>query len=395
MTETITDGAPNAEDSAISAVGITRRYANNVTALRDVSLHAAQGEFLTLLGPSGCGKTTLLRIIGGFDKPSSGQVVLNGRDVTNVPAHRRSVNMVFQRPMLFPNLDVFGNVAFGLRIQRLSRSEIETRVTEALELVRLGDYAKRRSGELSGGQMQRVALARAIVMRPEVLLLDEPLSALDMRIRLEMEFELRRVHRELEATFIYVTHDQREALALSDRVAVLNDGRIEQVGRPEEIYDRPTSTFTARFVGDANLVPAEVIRRQNDRTRVRCGGSELEVDDTGAQNGPAWLVVKPGAVGVVKRGDETHAPGSLPGTVLDIAFRGTGSSYRIAVEGLEGIIRAELGASTPRLQIGDAVAVSWPTTATRLLTREEGSAIPDLESIETDYPILEASGDDQ
>jgi spermidine/putrescine transport system ATP-binding protein len=367
-----TDQHPTAADqdpAAISVDGVTHRFGNDVVALRNVSLDAAPGEFLTLLGPSGCGKTTLLRIIAGFEQPSSGRILLNGSDVTATPAHRRSVNMVFQRPMLFPNLDVFGNVAFGLRLQRIEQRELRARVLEALELVRLSGYESRRSGELSGGQMQRVALARAIIMRPQVLLLDEPLSALDLRIRLEMEYELRRLHRELGATFIYVTHDQREALALSDGIAVLNEGQVEQLGPPDEIYSRPSSTFTARFVGDANLIPIEVEGADGGRVRVRCADRDFELDTEFDAYGEAWLAVKPNAVRVTTSGD-TDGLWTLPGVLEDVAFRGTGFSYRISVPGLDEGIRAEVSGGTPVLSVGQPVRVSWPSTSIRLLTRQ-------------------------
>ena len=250
---------------------VAKRF-GGVTALEDVTLDIDDGEFVTLLGPSGCGKTTLLRIVAGFERPSAGVVLLGGEDVTKVPPHRRPVNMVFQRPTLFPHLDVAANVAFGPRIDGLSKAEIGQRVDEALTLVRLDGFQSRRSHELSGGQMQRVALARAIVNRPQVLLLDEPLSALDLKIRLEMEVELRRLHREIGGTFIYVTHDQREALALSDRVVVFNEGRIEQIGTPNEVYRRPASPFVARFVGDANVIPVDVEPADDGAAEVTVGG---------------------------------------------------------------------------------------------------------------------------
>jgi len=218
-------------ESQLELQDITHRY-GQVAALEDVSLTIADGEFVTLLGPSGCGKTTLLRIVAGFVRPSEGRLLLQGRDVTRMPPHRRPVNMVFQRAALFPHLDVFENVAFGLRVSGTTRSDVQARVTDVLRLVRLEGFERRRAHELSGGQLQRVALARALVNRPRVLLLDEPLSALDLRIRLEMEAELRRVHRETGATFVYVTHDQGEALALSDRIVVFDHGHLEQVGAP-------------------------------------------------------------------------------------------------------------------------------------------------------------------
>jgi ABC-type Fe3+/spermidine/putrescine transport system ATPase subunit len=336
--------------------GVTQRY-GPVTALDDVSLDIADGELLTLLGPSGCGKTTLLRVIAGFIRPGAGRVRLGGVDVTGTPPHRRPVNMVFQRPTLFPHLDVAGNVAFGLRIARVSRSEQAQRVAEALALVRLEGYGDRRAHELSGGQMQRVALARALVNRPQVLLLDEPLSALDLKIRLEMEVELRRVHRETGATFVYVTHDQREALALSDRIAVFDDGRLIQVGTPHDIYRRPATPFAARFVGDANVIAADALEGA-----VEVGGTPLPV--SGAAAGPVWLVLRPEVVGVV-----AGTEGPLVGTVADVAFRGTGFTYRVEVAGLADPVKAEVAGGTP-LAVGTAVSLRIDPASCLLLPRE-------------------------
>ena len=276
-----------------------------MTALDDVTLDIAPGELLTLLGPSGCGKTTLLRIIAGFERPERGPRAdrRRGRDLA-CPPTGGPPTWSSSGPTLFPHLDVFGNVAFGLSVARVGRAEQRERVGEALALVRLDGYERRRSHELSGGQMQRVALARALVNRPAVLLLDEPLSALDLKIRLEMEVELRRVHRETGATFVYVTHDQREAMALSDRLVVMNEGHVEQVGTPTEVYRCPASVFAAQFVGDANVLPVEVSSRASDSRaparRPRAGGLPAT-----RQTGPAWLVLRPEAVrvpGRVERG---------------------------------------------------------------------------------------------
>jgi ABC-type Fe3+/spermidine/putrescine transport system ATPase subunit len=345
---------------------ITHRY-GRVPALEDVSLAIEDGEFVTLLGPSGCGKTTLLRIIGGFVRPSEGRVLLQGRDVTRTPPYRRPVNMVFQRSTLFPHLDVFENVAFGLRIARVPRDNVQGRVLEALALVRLQGFERRRAHELSGGQLQRVALARALVNRPSVLLLDEPLSALDLRIRLEMEAELRRVHRETGATFVYVTHDQREALALSDRLVVLNDGRVEQIGTPDEIYRSPASPFAARFVGDANVIPVEVVDADGSDATVALGGLHLAARrPEGLGAGPAWLVVRPQVVRVASNGDT-----GLRGTVRDLSFRGTGFSYRIEVPGLADLVKAEVSAeAAPPVEVGSDVLVSWDPASCGLLRRE-------------------------
>ena len=362
------DVTPTVGEARVDVVDVTRRF-GDVQALDRVSLTIGQGEFLTLLGPSGCGKSTLLRIIGGFDRPTSGSVRLSGRDVTNQPAYKRSVNMVFQRPTLFPHLDVAGNVAFGPRIAGSGggRAQVRARVDEALAMVRLSGYQDRRSHELSGGQMQRVALARAIVNRPDVLLLDEPLSALDLTIRLEMEEELRRLHREVGGTFIYVTHDQREALALSDRVAVFDAGRVEQVGTPDDIYHRPATSFVARLVGDANVVAVDAESTDGPHACVRIGDRSIAVD--GDTRGPAWLVVKPENVrvrattdGVIRNGDH------LTGTVADVSFRGTGFSYRIAVAGLTELVKAEVTGERP-LPVGDEVTIGWTSSAASLLAR--------------------------
>jgi ABC-type Fe3+/spermidine/putrescine transport system ATPase subunit len=344
---------------------VTHRY-GGTAALRDVTLALRPGEFVTLLGPSGCGKTTLLRIVAGFVQPSSGRVWIGGRDVTGVPAHRRPVNTVFQRPTLFPHLDVAENVAFGLRLDRVRGEEIERRVAEALALVRLDGYQQRRSHELSGGQMQRVALARALVKRPSLLLLDEPLSALDLAIRLEMEAELRRLHREIGGTFVYVTHDQREALALSDRIVVFNRGRIEQLGTPDQIYRAPASVFAARFVGDANVAAVDVTRGNGGSATVAIGEHRFAVPGAPPE-GPAWLVLRPEVVRVVKR---TGVSTGLAGTVCDCAFRGAGFAYRVAVPGLPEPLKAEVAAGmAPPLAVGCEVALTWDGASCALLPR--------------------------
>jgi ABC-type Fe3+/spermidine/putrescine transport system ATPase subunit len=360
-------------DPRVRLEQVSRRF-GAVTALDEITLDIPPGELLTLLGPSGCGKTTLLRIVAGFERPTSGRVLIDGADMTSVPANRRPTNLVFQRPTLFPHLDVFGNVAFGLQVARVAKSEQRRQVAEALALVRLEGYERRRSHELSGGQMQRVALARALVNRPSVLLLDEPLSALDLKIRLEMEGELRRVHRETGATFVYVTHDQREAMALSDRIVVMNHGRVEQVGTPAEIYRRPSSVFAARFVGDANVLPVEVLDATAGQALLRVGDHERRVDAHDAARGPAWLVLRPEAVRVASEGG--GGPGAAAGVdpptgvVRDAAFRGTGYTYRIELPGLGAELKAETPPSAAH-EVGDRVAVEWDASACWLLPREE------------------------
>ena len=242
--------------AAVELRGVTRRF-GEVTAVDALDLEVRDGEFLALLGPSGCGKTTTLRLIAGFERPDEGEVRIAGRDVANLPPHRRPVNTVFQSYALFPHLSVLDNVAYGLRQRRVGRAERRARARELLELVQLRGVENRRPRELSGGQQQRVALARALVLEPKVLLLDEPLGALDLKVRRELQIELKRVQESVGITFVHVTHDQEEALALSDRVAVLNHGRIEQLGRPQEIYDTPATPFVAGFIGETNFIERE------------------------------------------------------------------------------------------------------------------------------------------
>lgn len=348
---------------------VTHRY-GRVTALEDVSLAIDDGEFVTLLGPSGCGKTTLLRIVAGFVRPTQGKVVIGGREMTKSPPHKRPVNLVFQRATLFPHLDVFENVAFGLRIAGVPRAEVKRRVDEVLTLVRLEGFGPRRPHELSGGQMQRVSLARALVNRPRILLLDEPLASLDLKIRLQMEAELRRVHRDTGATFVYVSHDQREALALSDRIVVLDQGRIEQVGTPDEIYRAPASPFTARFVGDANVIPVEVIRTDGGRAIVALSGLEVAVPcGPMTSRGAAWLIIRPEILRLASQ--TADAQPSVQGIVRDLAFRGSGFSYEIEVADLPEPIKAEMPAEfAAPFSVGGRVRVVWDADACRLLNRE-------------------------
>jgi len=247
---------------------VTKRF-GGFTAVQDVSLRVRAGEFITLLGPSGCGKTTLLRMISGFETPSAGSVLLDGKDVTNEPPYRRDVNQVFQSYALFPHLNVVENIAFGLKMRKTPRAELTERVRQVIELVSLGGFENRKPNELSGGQRQRVALARAIVCEPKVLLLDEPLSALDAKLRHQMQLELKRLQQRLGITFIFVTHDQEEALTMSDRIAVVNKGRIEQLGPVHEIYHQPRTTFVANFIGEANILPATVVSRGGGDVRIK------------------------------------------------------------------------------------------------------------------------------
>jgi spermidine/putrescine transport system ATP-binding protein len=271
--------------------GVTKRF-GDFMAVREMDLSIASGEFFTMLGPSGCGKTTTLRMVAGFEEPSEGRVLLDGEDVTDRPAFKRATNTVFQSYALFPHFSVEKNVAFGLERKKIDRAEIKRRVAEELERVGLAAEAKRRPAQLSGGQQQRVALARALVNRPAVLLLDEPLGALDLKLRKQLQVELKRIQREVGITFIYVTHDQEEALTMSDRIAVMNKGVIEQIADPETVYERPATTFVAGFIGVSNLMPGEVLATAGE-------GAEMRLD-----SGPTVRTASSGDAGV---GERVHA----------------------------------------------------------------------------------------
>ena len=245
----------------IDLKNITKTY-DDTDVLKDINLYIRDGEFLTLLGPSGCGKTTMLRLIAGFTLPDNGQILVDGKDISGVPPYRRQVNTVFQKYALFPHLNVFDNIAFGLKIQKLPKDEIESRVNEMMELVNLAGYGSRYIDQLSGGQQQRVAIARALVNRPRVLLLDEPLGALDLKLRKGMQIELKRMQQKLGITFIYVTHDQEEALTMSDTIVVMNEGVIQQIGTPADIYNEPKNVFVAKFIGESNIIPGTMLGLQ-------------------------------------------------------------------------------------------------------------------------------------
>ena len=266
--------------------------------LNDVSISVKQGEFLTLLGPSGCGKTTLLRMLAGFGSPDSGQILINGTDITDVPPHERPVNTVFQRYALFPHLDVYENIAFGLKLQKVPVNEIDTKVRKVLKMVSMTDYEDRDVESLSGGQQQRVAIARAIVNQPKVLLLDEPLAALDLKMRKDMQIELKEMHRKLGITFIYVTHDQEEALTLSDTIVVMNEGKIQQIGSPTDIYNEPQNSFVADFIGESNILNGKMVK---DRL-VEFVGHEFECVDEGfGEDVAVDVVVRPEDIYIMNR----------------------------------------------------------------------------------------------
>ncbi|OXL24270.1 spermidine/putrescine ABC transporter ATP-binding protein PotA [Psychrobacter sp. DAB_AL32B] len=290
-TQTI-PASPNADKVLLQLTGLKKTY-DQTEVLKDINLDIKHGEFITLLGPSGCGKTTLLRLIAGFEQPNAGAIYLDGLQMAGLPADKRPVNTVFQQYALFPHMTVAQNVAYGLKLKKVPKDEIQTRVREMLAMVQLEHLANRRPQDLSGGQQQRVAIARAVINRPKLLLLDEPLSALDHKLRLQMQSELKRLQRELGITFVFVTHDQEEALSMSDRIAVMKDGKFQQIGTPIEIYETPANLFTAKFIGETNLFKAEVkgvYPEQPDRDGLVTNGRiEVEVCEAQMQEGPTTL----------------------------------------------------------------------------------------------------------
>ena len=312
---------------------MTKSFGTN-TVVREISLDIAQGEFFTMLGPSGSGKTTLLRLIAGFERLDRGEIFLDGVEVTSLPPYQRDVNTVFQDYALFPHYTVAQNVGYGLRVRRVARAETSKRVAQALNMVQMGEFANRKPAQLSGGQRQRIALARALVNEPKVLLLDEPLGALDLKLRQEMQVELKRIQRQLGITFIYVTHDQEEALTMSDRLAVFHDGRIEQVGAPSEVYERPTTEFVAGFVGTSTLVTTHAGRG----------------------------IVRPEKI-EISRGTATNGPTTATGVVRDVAYLGMLTRYRVstASDTVMTVVRQNRSSdvAADSFAVGDEVTLRW------------------------------------
>jgi spermidine/putrescine ABC transporter ATP-binding subunit len=349
-------GRPFPDDEPDLSFRCVRKEFGDVVAVDDVSFDVDRAEFVTLLGPSGCGKTTILRLIGGFLEPTAGEILIRGRDVSRMPPYARDTLMVFQDYALFPHMTVQRNVGFGLRMQHVRHKEARPRVEEALRLVGLSDTAKRYPHQLSGGQQQRVALARALVLEPPLLLLDEPLGALDAQLRRSMQLELRDMQRRLQVTFIYVTHDQEEALTMSDRLAIMNEGRIEQVGTPREVYDRPANAFVARFLGECNLLPARVERVEGQSTVARVEGVG---DVVGVP--PEGEVLRPGEdVFVAVRPEWVKlGPGDGQGFRAEVEhtiFAGPNVRYDLRLGGHELIVRA---AATDGPAPGEEVDISW------------------------------------
>ncbi|MBB2771980.1 MULTISPECIES: ABC transporter ATP-binding protein [Mycolicibacterium] len=384
MNQTVDGVAPNKSGPVIEIDHVTKRFADYV-AVADADFSIASGEFFSMLGPSGCGKTTTLRMIAGFETPTSGAIRLEGTDVSRVPPHKRNVNTVFQHYALFPHMSVWDNVAYGPRSMKKDKAEVKRRVDELLEVVRLTDFAKRKPGQLSGGQQQRVALARALVNYPSALLLDEPLGALDLKLRHAMQFELKRIQREVGITFIYVTHDQEEALTMSDRIAVMNAGNVEQIGTPTDIYDRPATVFVANFIGQANLWSGRQTGRLNrDYVEIDVLGSKLKArpGDTAIEaGGHATLMVRPERLRVSIEppvGDVA----AVRATVRDMTFQGPVVRLSLVAPDDSPIV-AHVGTEQqlPLLRPGDEVYVCWSPDASLVLPAADIPTTEDLEEM--------------
>jgi putative spermidine/putrescine transport system ATP-binding protein len=345
------DGVP-----AVRLVGLTKSY-GEVIAVAGIDLEIGEGEFFSMLGPSGSGKTTTLRMIAGFELPTAGRVELHGQEVTDLAPFERNVNTVFQDYALFPHMTVGENVAYGLMIRKVPRPERDRRVAEALAMVRLAGYEKRKPGQLSGGQRQRVALARALINRPRVLLLDEPLGALDLKLREEMQIELKAIQREVGITFIYVTHDQEEALTMSDRIAVFNHGRIEQVGSPASVYERPATAFVAGFVGTSNLISGEVA--------------------AGIVGEPGTFTIRPEKIRLAEPGDPVGADeASAVGHVTDVVYLGADTRYLVALDAGQSLTVTQQNLATSSMEAlaaqGRAVRLIWKRQHTLRVATDAG-----------------------
>jgi spermidine/putrescine transport system ATP-binding protein len=369
---------------------------DGVPAVTGIDLDIPAGQFYSLLGASGCGKTTTLRMIAGFEKPDSGRIELDGRDVVGDPPHRRPVNTVFQTYALFPFMSVWDNVAFGLKYQKSSRGETRRRVDEALDLVQMGSFAERRPAQLSGGQQQRVALARALVLRPRVLLLDEPLGALDAKLRRQLQLELRAVQREVGITFVYVTHDQEEALTMSDQIAVLAEGRVEQVGAPQEIYSSPATTFVAGFLGAANIFDAEVVEVSGASAVCSAIATRLgAVVDHAVPKGPAAIVIRPERISL-QGPNEPVPPGrnAISGTVSEIVYLGACTQVHVDV-GAETALVVEVPNASGPASVGHSpgapVTCVCAHDAVRVLHRSTASPAQDPADAEAQEALSHSS----
>jgi spermidine/putrescine transport system ATP-binding protein len=349
--------------SGLEIRALTKEFAA-FTAVKSLDLDVPAGSFFALLGPSGCGKTTTLRMVAGLETPTSGTIRLEGKDITYDKPYRRPVNTVFQSYALFPHLDIFENVAFGLRRQKVDRAGVERQVNEMLDLVELGSQARKKPTQLSGGQQQRVALARALINQPEVLLLDEPLGALDLKLRRSMQIELKRIQTEVQTTFIHVTHDQEEAMTMADTIAVMNAGVIEQMGAPDELYENPRTTFVANFLGQSNLIDGTIKARDTDLTTVDMHGIEVSVPTprTHADGDRGWVGIRPEKVLIGDVGEALDAPGNtIPGGVVtDVSFVGVSTQYLVRMPWGQELQVFEQNTGRRRIfRAGDSVELSW------------------------------------
>ncbi len=344
---------------AVELTGVTKRF-DDVIAVDTIDLTIADGEFFAMLGPSGCGKTTTLRMIAGLEFPTQGSLKIFGDEVGTLPPNKRPVNTVFQNYALFPHMNVLDNASFGLRMQGVDKSESARRAREAIEMVRLGGMEKRKPNQLSGGQQQRVALARALVNRPKVLLLDEPLGALDLKLRQEMQHELKELQRELGVSFVFVTHDQEEALTMSDRIAVMNHGKLLQVGSPAEIYEHPNNRFVADFIGQTNFLDGTV---RDNETVVLANGSAVAAASTHSAGTKVALSLRPERIHIEDRGNSDVQPGSdgrgLNGVIREVTYLGNSLAYTVAIDWMELEVRTENRPSVTRLEPGTNVALTW------------------------------------
>ena len=358
--------------AAIEAIGVSKVFQSagqdSMKALDNVSVAIRENEFFTLLGPSGCGKTTLLRLIAGFDFPTEGQILLYGEDIAPLPPYKRPVNTVFQSYALFPHMTVAQNISFGLEMLGKPKEEIEARVAEMLKLVQMESMRNRKTSQISGGQQQRVALARALAPQPKVLLLDEPLSALDYKLRKEMQIELKRLQHETGITFVFVTHDQEEALTMSDRIAVMSKGNILQVGSPRDIYDRPAVRFVANFIGETNFLEGTLISQAKGEAKITLyAGATITaiLPDGPAPAGKVTVVVRPEHASIVAAGKKAK----LPGKLVNIVYFGTDTHYHVALsKGGEFIVRHQnIHSGDTEFKVGQAVGVVFEDSAAQVL----------------------------
>ncbi len=374
QTKKVIKEKPEKNKKIIELIGIKREFDDGVLAVDNINMYFNRGEFVTFLGPSGCGKTTTLRMIAGFDKPTEGKILLNGQDISNLPPNKRPINTVFQRYALFPHLNVADNIAFGLklkklkvtyekengerfeRIEKLSKKEIAEKVAKVLKMVDLEGFEKRSVSTLSGGQQQRVAIARALVNEPEILLLDEPLGALDLKMRKDMQLELKDMHKKLGITFIYVTHDQEEALTMSDTIVVMKDGVIQQIGTPEDIYNEPKNSFVADFIGESNIFSGTMVGEK----RVKFIGSAFDCVDDFAKNEKVDVVVRPEDVQLLDEGE-----GQVNGSIISSIFKGVHYEMVMKVGKSEVIIQ-----DTKERKVGEKVSISIKPDAIHIMEKE-------------------------